>query len=52
MAVHLVPQMSPAQLCFMAGLCVAAGMVRPAEGYLLELLAWVAFGRDEEEDYP
>jgi hypothetical protein len=28
----------------MASLSVAAGEVRAAEGYLLELLAWCAFG--------
>ena len=33
----------------MASLSVAAGELRAAEGYLLELLAWCAFGdRDPE----
>jgi len=31
----------------MASLSVAAGEVRAAEGYLLELLAWCAFGDRE-----
>jgi hypothetical protein len=31
-------------LSWMASLSVAAGEVRAAEGYLLELLAWCAFG--------
>lgn len=30
-------------LSFMISLCVAAGEIRSAEGYLLELLAWCAF---------
>ena len=30
-------------LSWMASLCVAAGDIRAAEGYLLELLAWCAF---------
>lgn len=30
-------------LSWMASLCVAAGELRAAEGYLLELLAWCAF---------
>jgi hypothetical protein len=36
-------------LSWMASLSVAAGEVRAAEGYLLELLAWCAFG-DREPD--
>ena len=36
-------------LSWMASLSVAAGELRAAEGYLLELLAWCAFGdRDPE----
>lgn len=31
-------------LSWLAGLSLAAGEVRAAEGYLLELLAWCAFG--------
>ena len=31
-------------LSWMASLSLAAGQVRAAEGYLLELLAWCAFG--------
>jgi hypothetical protein len=31
-------------LSMMAGLSLAAGQVGAAEGYLLELLAWCAFG--------
>jgi hypothetical protein len=31
-------------LSWMASLSVAAGELRAAEGYLLELLAWCAFG--------
>jgi hypothetical protein len=31
-------------LSFMASLSVEAGDLRSAEGYLLELLAWCAFG--------
>jgi hypothetical protein len=31
----------------MASLSVAAGELRAAEGYLLELLAWCAFGDRE-----
>lgn len=39
-------------LAFMAGLCVAANEYRSAEGYLLELLAFLAFAeRDESEVY-
>jgi hypothetical protein len=35
----------------MASLAVAAGDMRAAEGYLLELLAWCAFGdREPAED--
>lgn len=35
-------------LSWMASMSVAAGEVRAAEGYLLELLAWCAFAdRDE-----
>jgi hypothetical protein len=33
----------------MASLSVAAGEVRAAEGYLLELLAWCAFGDREPQ---
>ena len=36
-------------LSWLAGMSVAAGEVRAAEGYLLELLAWCAFG-DKAED--
>jgi hypothetical protein len=36
-------------LSWMASLSVAAGELRAAEGYLLELLAWCAFG-DREPD--
>lgn len=35
-------------LSWMASLSLAAGELRAAEGYLLELLAWCAFG---ERDY-
>jgi hypothetical protein len=31
----------------MASMSVAAGELRAAEGYLLELLAWCAFGERE-----
>jgi hypothetical protein len=31
-------------LSWMASLSLAAGQIRAAEGYLLELLAWCAFG--------
>jgi uncharacterized membrane protein (DUF2068 family) len=31
-------------LSWMAGLSLASGQLRAAEGYLLELLAWCAFG--------
>lgn len=31
-------------LSWMASLSVAAGEIRAAEGYLLELMAWCAFG--------
>jgi hypothetical protein len=34
-------------LSWMASLSVAAGELRAAEGYLLELLAWCAFGDRE-----
>ena len=34
-------------LSWMASLSLAAGQVRAAEGYLLELLAWCAFGERE-----
>ncbi len=34
-------------LSWMASLSVAAGEIRAAEGYLLELLAWCAFGERE-----
>lgn len=38
-------------LSWMASLSVAAGELRAAEGYLLELLAWCAFGeRDPADD--
>jgi len=37
-------------LSWMASLSLAAGELRAAEGYLLELLAWCAFGdRDDAE---
>jgi hypothetical protein len=36
-------------LSWMASLSVAAGELRAAEGYLLELLAWCAFG-DRDPD--
>jgi len=40
-------------LSWMASLSVAAGEIRAAEGYLLELLAWCAFAdRDASEDVP
>lgn len=35
-------------LSWMASLSVAAGELRAAEGYLLELLAWCAFGERGE----
>lgn len=35
-------------LSWMASMSVAAGEVRAAEGYLLELLAWCAFADREE----
>ena len=38
-------------LSWMASLSVAAGELRAAEGYLLELLAWCAFG-DREDAAP
>lgn len=34
-------------LSWMASLSLAAGQIRAAEGYLLELLAWCAFGERE-----
>lgn len=34
----------------MASLSVAAGELRAAEGYLLELLAWCAFGEREPSE--
>ncbi|HET9625323.1 MAG TPA: hypothetical protein VFP84_28340 [Kofleriaceae bacterium] len=34
----------------MASLSVAAGEMRAAEGYLLELLAWCAFGERGDAD--
>ncbi|MEO8698814.1 MAG: hypothetical protein ABI867_02190 [Kofleriaceae bacterium] len=37
-------------LSFMASLSVEAGNLRSAEGYLLELLAWCAFGDRAETD--
>jgi hypothetical protein len=37
-------------LSWMASLSVAAGELRAAEGYLLELLAWCAFGDREVGD--
>jgi hypothetical protein len=38
-------------LSFMASLSVEAGDLRSAEGYLLELLAWCAFGdRDPDQE--
>jgi len=37
-------------LSWMASLSLASGQIRAAEGYLLELLAWCAFGeRDAAE---
>jgi hypothetical protein len=33
----------------MTSLSVAAGEMKAAEGYLLELLAWCAFGENLEE---
>lgn len=40
-------------LSWMASLSVAAGEIRAAEGYLLELLAWCAFAdRDASADVP
>jgi len=40
-------------LSWMASLSVAAGELRAAEGYLLELLAWCAFGdRDDAAPAP
>lgn len=37
-------------LSWMASLSVAAGELRAAEGYLLELLAWCAFGERGEPE--
>jgi len=37
-------------LSWMASLSVAAGELRAAEGYLLELLAWCAFGEREPNE--
>jgi hypothetical protein len=37
-------------LSWMASMSVAAGEMRAAEGYLLELLAWCAFGERGEAD--
>ncbi|CAN5910933.1 hypothetical protein BH11MYX2_BH11MYX2_06390 [soil metagenome] len=38
-------------LSWMASMSVAAGEIRAAEGYLLELLAWCAFAdRDDSSD--
>ena len=37
-------------LSWMASLSVAAGELRAAEGYLLELLAWCAFGEREPSE--
>ncbi len=34
-------------LSWMASLSLAAGQIRAAEGYLLELLAWCAYGDRE-----
>jgi hypothetical protein len=34
-------------LSWMASLSLASGQIRAAEGYLLELLAWCAFGERE-----
>lgn len=45
----VAPGVRPRVLASMASLCVAAGEMRAAEGYLLELLAWIAFG-DKAED--
>jgi len=40
-------------LSWMASLSVAAGEIRAAEGYLLELLAWCAFAdRDAATEEP
>lgn len=40
-------------LSLMASLALASGSIRAAEGYLLELLAWKAFGdsKDEASDH-
>ena len=37
-------------LSFMSSMSVAAGEMRAAEGYLLELLAWCAFADREASD--
>jgi len=37
-------------LAWMTSLAVAGGKLRMAEGYLLELLAWVAFSDLDERD--
>jgi len=37
-------------LSWMASMSVAAGEIRAAEGYLLELLAWCAFSDRAEAD--
>jgi hypothetical protein len=40
-------------LSWMASMSVAAGEIRAAEGYLLELLAWCAFAdRDPDSEIP
>lgn len=40
-------------LSWLASMSVAAGEIRAAEGYLLELLAWCAFAdRDATDDAP
>ena len=37
-------------LSWMASMSIAAGELRAAEGYLLELLAWCAFADREDTD--
>lgn len=37
-------------LSWMASMSVAAGEIRAAEGYLLELLAWCAFADRDDPD--
>jgi hypothetical protein len=37
-------------LSWMASMSVAAGDLRAAEGYLLELLAWCAFADRDDDD--